>query len=92
MKNIRLKDGFGMVSNDILRNPEISLKDKGMYAHLATYADVNNELTVSVNRIANECGINQSTAKRSLERLKNQGVIDRIKRGHTISFKTILLK
>lgn len=92
MTNKRLKGGFGMGSNEVLRNPDISLRDKGLYAHLATYADGNNELTVSINRIANECGIDQSTVRRSIDRLKKQGILERTKRGHNTSFKTTLLK
>lgn len=81
-----------MVSNEILRNPNISLRDKGLYAHLATYTDGQNECTVSISRIATECGIDQSTVRRSLERLKKEKIIERVRRGHNMSFITKLLK
>jgi len=93
MKNARIKNGFGMVSNTVIRDPSISLRDKAIYAHLASYADnKTNELTVSIDRIAAECGIDHSTIKRSIKVLKDKGVIARISRGTTITSITILLK
>jgi DNA-binding MarR family transcriptional regulator len=88
----RLKNGYGLVSSNILRDPDISLRAKGLYAYLATYADSKNEVTAGINRIANECGITQSTVKRTLEELKKKGIIARESRGIGTSFKTILIK
>lgn len=91
--NIRLKNGFGQVSNTVIRDPEISLRDKAIYAYLATYANSKtNELTVSVNKIATECGIDQSTVKRSLDELEKRGIILRINRGYHQTKLTTLLK
>lgn len=81
-----------MVSNEVSRDPDISLKDKGLYSYLATYADANNELYVSVDKMAAECGITQSSVKRILTTLKKAGVIKRVRRGRNESYKTILLK
>lgn len=81
-----------MVSNTVIRDPEISLREKAIYAYLSSYANYNNELTVSVNRIAEECGITPSTVKRIVDSLIKKGVIGRIKRGIGQSYKTILLK
>jgi DNA-binding MarR family transcriptional regulator len=92
MKNPRLSKGYGLVSSNILRDPDISLREKGLYAYLATYADSKGEITASINRMANECGITQSTVKRTLEELKTKGIIARESRGIGTSFKTILLK
>lgn len=92
-KNPRLHGGFGQVSKTVMADPELSLKDKGLYAYLATYADSEtNELTVSVNRMAAECGIDQSTVKRSLKILETKQIIQRISTGLHSSRKTILLK
>ena len=91
--NSRIKNGFGLVSNTVLRDPELSIREKGVYSYLATYADSHdNSLTVSVNRIASECGITQSTVKRILESLVNKKVITREKRMSMQSYKTVLLK
>jgi DNA-binding MarR family transcriptional regulator len=92
MKNPRLKGGYGMVTSNVLRNPDISLRDKGLYSYLATYANSDNILTVSINRAANECGVDESTIKRILDQLKKQGIIVREQREHGKSYKTTLLK
>jgi predicted transcriptional regulator len=90
--NQRIKNGFGMVSNTILREPELSLGEKGLYAYLTTYADGSNELYVSVNRMASECNIGVSTVKRYLHSLETKGVILRSNRTIGASRKTVLLK
>lgn len=92
MKNPRLKNGYGLVSSTIMRDPAVSLRDKGLYAYLATYADSDNTLTVSVNRAASECGVDPSTIKRILDQLKKAGIIIREIRPTGKSYKTILNK
>lgn len=88
----RLSNGYGMVSSNVVRDPAISLRDKGLYAYLCSYADVNNTLTVSVNRAAAECDVDPSTIRRILDQLKKDGVIVRESRGSGQSFKTIINK
>jgi DNA-binding MarR family transcriptional regulator len=91
--NNRLTNGFGMVSNAVIRNPDISLRAKALYGYLASYADADTgQSTVSVNRIASECGIGVSTVKRILSELVKQGVIRRSFRGLRESHITTLLK
>lgn len=91
--NPRLKNGYGMVSSTIMRDPSVSLRDKGLYAYLATYADSDdNSLTVSVNRAAAECNVDPSTIRRILNVLKQNGIIVRETRGIGQSYKTILNK
>lgn len=93
MKNPRLKDGFGMVSNTVIRDPELSLRDKAIYAYLSTYANSeSNALTVGINRIAADCDIGHSTVKRALENLEKAGVIVRTHRGQGNTKLTILIK
>ncbi len=92
MKNERLRGGYGIVSNTVMRNPDLSLREKGIYAHLSTYSDGVNQLTVGINRIAAECGVTPSTVKRIIESLKEKGVITREIRGNSLTYKTILLK
>lgn len=81
-----------MVSSTVVRDPNISLRDKGLYAYLASYADIDNTLTVSVNRAAAECNVDPSTIRRILDELKKAGVIVRESRGSGQSFKTIINK
>lgn len=85
--------GFGMVSRTVMTDPELSVRDKAVYAYLASYADsTTNELTVSINRMAAECDVTQSTIKRSLRILENKGIIQRVSVGMRTTRKTILLK
>ena len=91
--NLRLAKGFGQVSNEIMRDPELSLKDKGLYAYLCTFAgSQTNELIVSVYRMADECGTSPSTIKRSIETLQSKGIINRVYMGKGNTRKTIILK
>lgn len=89
----RTKDGFGMVSNTVLRDPELSLGEKALYSYLSTYADSHTgELFVSINRIAAELGIGHSTVKRHIHTLEKKGILMRLKRGHGMSSITKLVK
>jgi DNA-binding MarR family transcriptional regulator len=91
--NIRLSKGFGMVSKAVMQDPNISLRDKGLYAYLSTYADKDDsDMTISVNRISAECGITTSTVKRILEDLIKKKVIQRVRRGDGLTAVTSLLK
>lgn len=93
MKNPRLKDGFGMVSNTVIRDPELSLRDKAIYAYLSTYANSEtNSLTVGINKIAADCDVGHSTVKRAIENLEKAGVLTRTYRGQGNTKLTILIK
>lgn len=92
-KNARVKSGFGMVSKLVMKDPSISLREKGLYAYLSTFADSDsNELTPGVNKIAEECGVSVATVKRILNALKDKNVLLRQTRGQNKSYKTTLLK
>lgn len=92
-KNPRLNGGFGFITKAVMADPELSMKDKGLYAYLATYADsATNELRVSVNRMCAELGVTQATVKRSLKLLEEKGVIKRVNSGTLQTRRTILLK
>jgi DNA-binding MarR family transcriptional regulator len=89
----RVKKGFGMVSTTVMRNPELSLGEKALYAYLSTYANSSNdELFVAINKMASECNIGVSTVKRYLATLEKKNIISRVSRGHKVSKITILLK
>jgi DNA-binding MarR family transcriptional regulator len=91
--NHRLTKGFGMVSTQVMKDPNLSLQEKALYAYLSGYADGgNNELFVGINKICEECSITQSTAKRILNSLVRKNVIVRQSRGLKQTSKTILLK
>lgn len=89
----RIKKGFGMVSNAVIRDPEISLKEKALYAYLSSYVDAKtNECFVGIDKMAAECGVDHSTIKRILKSLKEKGVILRVSRGINNTSLTQLIK
>lgn len=81
-----------MVSNTVLRDPEVNLQEKALYAYLSTYADGNGELFVSVNKMASELAMGVSSVNRQLKNLEQKGIIARISRGYHTSRITKLLK
>ena len=92
-KNHRLRKGFGQVSVEVMRDPNISIGEKAVYAHLSTYANsITNETYVSVTTIASETGLGYSTVRRYLKSLETKGVIHRKLRGSKQSSITILIK
>jgi DNA-binding MarR family transcriptional regulator len=91
--NYRLKDGFGQVSNNIMRDPEVSLQEKAVYSYLCTYSDAStNQTYVGIAKMANECGVSQSTIKRILDGLESKKIIMRVSRGNGLTTFTNLLK
>lgn len=91
--NYRLKGGFGQVSNAVMRDPNISIRDKGFYSYLCTYANSStNELILSVSRMTAELETTESTIKRCIDSLKSKGVIERVYMGKGRTWKTIILK
>jgi DNA-binding MarR family transcriptional regulator len=91
--NIRTKGGFGMISNNVMRDPDITLREKAIYSYLCTYANSKtNELYVGVDKMAAECGVDHSTIKRILKSLVKKGVIKRMARGNLNSSVTTILK
>lgn len=91
--NPRLNKGFGQVSSAVMRDPDISFREKGLYAYLSTYTNAStNQCTVSVHKMASECGVNESTISRILKSLEQKGIIKRTDRGSTTSHITTLLK
>lgn len=83
MNNPRLKDGFGMCSWTVMRDPMVSVTDKAVYAYLCTYANsVTNDLHISVNTIAADLNLSVVTVKRSLKRLEKLEIISRFFNGH----------
>lgn len=92
-KSSRLKDGFGQVSNTVMRSPDYTLQEKAVYSYLSTYANKStDELFVSIDRMAAECGLTRATIKRILKSLQTKGVIDRHFTGKGPSKVTVLKK
>jgi len=92
-QNYRLRGGFGQCTSTVMRDPNLKLRDKAVYAYLCTFADSQtNELTVSVLKMASELNITPITVKRSLKELETQKIINRVSRGRGQSKVTVVLK
>ena len=92
VKNLRIVKDYGFVTYKVMRNPDIPLNEKAIYAYLCSYAKAETNITwVSVNKIANECGISQSTVSRLLDKLTKRGIIKRSFRGKGESLLTTIL-
>jgi DNA-binding Lrp family transcriptional regulator len=91
--NQRLNGGFGQCTTTVMRDPTISLRDKALYAYLSTFADSrNNQLRVSVYKMAAELNVSKITVIRSLKALEDSNIIKRMSIGKGKSKVTILLK
>lgn len=91
--NPRLKDKYGLVTSLVMRDPNVSVAARGLYAYLATYADVKtSETNVGISRMANEMGVTESTIKRCIKTLLDNGIITRVKRANSKTLVTVLLK
>ena len=71
---------FGIVSKDILTDPELSMQAKAVYAILCTYCNKERTCFPSINTIADLCDVNPRTISRKIKELKQKGYIKRIGR------------
>jgi DNA-binding transcriptional regulator YhcF (GntR family) len=71
---------FGIVSKDIVTDPELSMQAKAVYAILCTYCNKERTCFPSINTIADLCDVNPRTISRKLKELKQKGYIKRIGR------------
>lgn len=93
VEHTRLKGGFGQCTNTVLRDPNISVREKAVYAYLCTFADSHsNRLNVSVYRMASELNISKQTIIRSLKQLEILNIISRSSSGRGRAKITVLLK
>lgn len=68
-------DGFGMVSKQVMTNPNISLGAKALYSYLCTFANNENQAFPSRERILNQLNISKDTYYNYLNELKTMGYI-----------------
>jgi len=68
---------FGIVSYDVMSNPELSSRAKGLYALLCCYADKNRQCYPTKSRLADELNVSYKTLKRYLKELYDHKIIKR---------------
>lgn len=83
MKSFKVKKEkykFGIVSKDVVTDPELSLGAKGIYAILSTYLNKSRTCFPSIGTIADIANVSCSTVDRRIKELKDKGYIIRINR------------
>ena len=70
---------FGIVSYDVITDPDLSMKAKAVYSILCIYANKNRKCWPSIATIADTSGVSYRTITRALRELKNKKYIKREK-------------
>lgn len=68
---------FGIVTKDIMTDPELSLQAKGLYAILCTYANKQRQCYPSLNTLSDISNKSVSQVSAYIKELKNKGYITR---------------
>lgn len=68
---------FGIVSYDIMSDPELSSRAKGLYALLCCYANKQRQCYPTKSRLADELNVSYKTLKRYLKELYDKKIIQR---------------
>ncbi len=76
---------FGIVSQEVLQDPELSIQAKGLYSLLCTYADKNRECFPSINTLADHCNKSVRSISYLILELKNRKYLTR--NGRIITLK-----
>ena len=78
------KRRFGVVDIDVVTDPALSLRAKGLYALLSTYADKERSCYPSINTLAEYSGTSRRTIERALRELEDSNYITRNNRVFTL--------
>jgi len=78
-KKIKINYRFGIVSYDVITDPDLSMKAKAVYSILCIYANKNRKCWPSIATIADTSGVSYRTITRALRELKNKKYIKREK-------------
>jgi DNA-binding IscR family transcriptional regulator len=76
---------FGIVSKNVLDDPQLSIQAKGLYSLLCTYANKQRECFPSRNTLADQLNISVRYVDTLIKELKNAGCMTRT--GRTIKLK-----
>tara|TARA_R110002167_G_scaffold177167_2_gene376913 strand:+ start:970 stop:1227 length:258 start_codon:yes stop_codon:yes gene_type:complete len=83
LKN-KKKYRFGIVSSDIILNPDVSMQAKGLYSVLACYANKQRSCFPSISTLSNDLNVSERTIKRLINELKTKNLIQRVGRNIVI--------
>lgn len=79
------KKSFGIVSKDVLTDPELSIQAKGLYSLLCTYANKQRECFPSRSTLADIMNVSQRYIYKLMKELKSKEYL-------TVNGRTIKLK
>jgi len=68
---------FGIVTKDVLTDPDLSLQAKGLYAILCTYANKQRQCYPSLNTLADLSNKSVSQISAYIKELKTKGYLTR---------------
>lgn len=68
---------FGIVTKDIMTDPELSLQAKGLYAILCTYANKQRQCYPSLNTLSDISNKSVSQVSAYIRELKDKGYLTR---------------
>ena len=84
MLNKKLKYRYGIVSRDIILNPDVTLQAKALYAVLSCYANKQRSCFPSILTLSNDLNGSERTIKRLIKELKTKHFVHRIGRNLVI--------
>lgn len=68
---------FGIVHTSVMHDPDLSIRAKGLYSILCTYADTNRECFPSISTLAELGGVSRRTIERILIELEEKNYVTR---------------
>ena len=75
---------FGVVDTEVTQDPNLSLRAKGLYALLCTYADKDRRCFPSIATLAELSGVTRRTIERTLTELEEKTYVTRNGRFFTL--------
>jgi DNA-binding MarR family transcriptional regulator len=68
---------FGIVDLEVMQDPDLSLRAKGVYALLCTYANKDRICFPSITTLAEVCGVSRRTMERVIHELEQKSYVKR---------------
>lgn len=68
---------FGIVNTEVISDPDLSLRAKGVYALLCTYADKERVCFPSIKTLSELSGVGRRTIERTIKELEDKKYVTR---------------
>lgn len=75
---------FGVVDKEVIQDLSLSLRAKGLYAILCTFADKNRECFPSVATLAELSDVSRRTVERTIKELEDKNYVRKTGRVFTV--------